>query len=128
MKKINYNRLSVSLLVLVTIFTGLFFQSCDNEDEMLMPEIFYIRKTDPAKSDSLVAHAFMGDNIAIIGKNLGNVDEIWFNDQQAALNPNLVTPTAIIIQVPEVIPTTVTNKLILVNSDKVKKLEYDFRC
>lgn len=113
-------------MVLVTLFTGLFLQSCDNEDELPMPEITYIRKTDPAKSDSLVTHAFMGDIIAIIGKDLGNVDEIWFNDQQAALNPNLVTPTAIIIQVPEVIPTTVTNKLMLVNSDKVKKLEYDF--
>lgn len=126
MKKFNYNRLSVPLLVLVTVFTGLFLQSCDEQDEMLTPEIIYIRKTDPAKSDSLVAHAFMGDNIAIIGRNLGNVDEIWFNDQRAALNPNLVTPTSIIVQVPEVIPSTVTNKLILVNSDKVKRLEYDF--
>jgi len=126
MKKIKYNRLSVSLLVLVTIFTGLFFQSCDEQDELMTPEISYIRKTDPIKSDSLVAHAFMGDNIAIIGKNLGNVDEIWFNDQRASLNPNLVTPTSIIIQVPEIIPATVTNKLILINSDKVGRLEYDF--
>ena len=126
MKKFNYNRLSVSLLVLVTVFTGLFLQSCDEQEEMLTPEIIYIRKTDPAKSDSLVAHAFMGENIAIIGRNLGNVDEVWFNDQRAALNPNLVTPTSIIIQVPEVIPATVTNKLVLVNSDKVKRLDYDF--
>ena len=93
---------------------------------MMMPEISYIRKTDPAKSDSLVAHAFMGDNIAIIGKNLGNVDEVWFNDQRAALNPNLVTPTSIIIQVPGIIPATVTNKLVLINSDKIGRLEYDF--
>lgn len=126
MQKFNYNRLSVPLLVLVTVFTGLFLQSCDNEEEMLTPEIIYIRKTDPAKSDSLVAHAFMGDNIAIIGRNLGNVDEIWFNDQRAVLNPNLVTPTSILVRVPEVIPATVTNKLVLVNSDKVKRLEYDF--
>src|SRR5512133_3144215 len=126
MKKIKYNRLSVSILVLVTIITGLFFQSCDKQDEMMAPEISYIRKTDPAKSDSLVAHAFMEDNIAIIGKNLQNVDEVWFNDQRAALNPNLVTPTSIIIQVPGVIPATVTNKLVLINSDKIGKLEYDF--
>jgi len=126
MKKIKYTRLSVSLLMLMTVVTGLFLQSCDNQDEMMVPEISYIRKTDPAKSDSLVAHAFMGDNIAIIGKNLGNVDEVWFNDQRAALNPNLVTPTSLIIQVPVIIPTTVTNKLVLINSDKVGKLEYDF--
>lgn len=126
MKKINYKRFSASMLVLVTIFTGLFFQSCEDNDEQPAPEIMYIRKTDPAKSDSLVAHAFMGDNIAIIGKNLGNVDEIWFNDQRAALNPNLVTETSIIVQVPEVIPAEVTNKMTLMNSDKVNKLTYDF--
>jgi len=126
MKKRIYNRLSASLLVLVTIFTGIFFQSCEEKEDMLTPEIIYIRKTDPAKSDSLVAHAFMGDNIAIIGKNLENVDEIWFNDQLASLNPNLVTNTSIIVQVPKIIPETVTNKIILINSDKVNKLEYDF--
>ena len=114
------------MLVLVTIFTGLFFQSCEDNDEQPAPEIMYIRKTDPAKSDSLVAHAFMGDNIAIIGNNLGNVDEIWFNDQRAALNPNLVTETSIIVQVPEVIPSEVTNQMTLINSDKVNKLIYSF--
>ncbi|MDX9903806.1 MAG: glycan-binding surface protein [Bacteroidales bacterium] len=126
MKKINYKRFSASMLVLVTIFTGLFFQSCEDTDEQPAPEIMYIRKTDPAKSDSLVAHAFMGDNIAIIGNNLGNVDEIWFNDQRAALNPNLVTETSIIVQVPEVIPSEVTNQMTLINSDKVNKLIYSF--
>lgn len=126
MKKINYNRVSASMLVLATIFTGLFLQSCEDNDEQPAPEIIYIRKTDPVKSDSLVAHAFMGDNIAIIGRNLGNVDEIWFNDQRAALNPNLVTETSIIVQVPEIIPAEVTNKMTLINSDKVNKLLYDF--
>ena len=114
------------MLVLATIFTGLFLQSCEDNDEQPAPEIIYIRKTDPVKSDSLVAHAFMGDNIAIIGRNLGNVDEIWFNDQRAALNPNLVTETSIIVQVPEIIPAEVTNKMTLINSDKVNKLLYDF--
>ncbi len=126
MKKIKYYRFPASMLILVTILTGFFFQSCEKQDEMAMPEVIYVRKTDPAKSDSLVAHAFMGDNIAIIGKNLGNVDEIWFNDQKANLNPNLVTSTSIIVQVPEIIPATVTNKMTLINSDKVKKLEYEF--
>lgn len=126
MKKINYKRFSASMLVLVTIFTGFFLQSCDENEEMPAPEIIYIRKTDPAKSDSLIARALMGENIAIIGKNLGNVDEIWFNDRLAALNPNLVTETSILVQVPEVIPSDVTNKMTLVNSDKVNRLVYDF--
>ena len=115
------------MLLLVTICTGMLFQACDgNQEEMVMPEISYVRITDPAKSDSLVAHAFMGDNIAIMGQNLGNVDEIWFNDQLSALNPNLVTNTTIIVQVPQVIPTTVTNMMYLINSNKVDTLKYPF--
>ncbi len=127
MKKIINNTLSALLLLLVTGAAGILFQACEgNEEDMLMPEIFYIRKTDPVKSDSLVAHAFMGDNIAIIGKNLGNVDEVWFNDQRAALNPNLVTPASILVTVPEIIPSTVTNFLYLVNMNKKDTLKYTF--
>ena len=126
MKKIKYLRLSALMIILATLFTGFFLQSCDEQDEMAAPEIIYVRKTNPAKSDSLVTHAFMGENIAIIGKNLQNVDEIWFNDQLAALNPNLVTGTSIIVSLPEIIPSTVTNKMVLINRDKVNKLEYDF--
>jgi hypothetical protein len=127
MKKIINNTLSAFLLLLVTGVAGMLFQACEgNEEEMLMPEIFYIRKTDPAKSDSLVAHAYMGDNIAIIGQNLGFVDEVWFNDQRAALNPNLVTPTSILVSVPEVIPATVTNYMYLINMNKKDTLKYTF--
>jgi hypothetical protein len=127
MKRIINNTLTALLLLLITGAAGMVFQACEgSEDDMPLPEIFYVRKTDPARSDSLVAHAFMGDNIAIIGKNLGNVDEVWFNDQRAALNPNLVTPTTIIVAVPEVIPATVTNYLYLVNMNKKDTLRYSF--
>jgi hypothetical protein len=127
MKKNINNTLSALMILLVSGIAGILFQACEgNEEDMPMPEIFYVRKTDPAKSDSLVAHAFMGDNIAIIGENLGKVDEIWFNDQLAALNPNLVTPTSIIVKVPQVIPTTVTNIMYLVNMNKKDTLKYSF--
>jgi len=127
MKKIINNTLSALLLLLLAGAAGMVFQACEgNEEDMPMPEIFYIRKADPAKSDSLVAHAFMGDNIVIIGKNLGNVDEVWFNDQKAGLNPNLVTPTNIIVSVPQVIPSTVTNYMYLINMNKQDTLKYTF--
>jgi len=127
MKKIINNTLSALLLLLLTGAAGMVFQACEgNEEDMPMPEIFYIRKADPAKSDSLVTHAFMGDNIVIIGRNLGNVDEVWFNDQKAGLNPNLVTPTTIIVSVPQVIPSTVTNYMYLINMDKKDTLKYSF--
>jgi len=125
-KKIN-NMLSAFMILLVSGVAGILFQACEgNEEDMPMPEVFYVRKTDPAKSDSLVAHAFMGDNLAIIGKNLGKVDEIWFNDQRAALNPNLVTGTTIIVPVPRVIPAKVTNLMYLINMNKKDTLKYSF--
>ena len=63
MKKIINNTLSALLLLLLTGAAGMVFQACEgNEEDMPMPEIFYIRKADPAKSDSLVTHAFMGEH------------------------------------------------------------------
>lgn len=120
--------LSAAALLLVILFTGLLFQACDNTDEPVgvMPEISYIRMTEAAVSDSLVTHAFMGSTVAIMGTNLENVDEIWFNDQKAFVNFSFVTPTTIIVTVPDVIPSTVTNLMFLINSNKIDTLKYPF--
>jgi len=127
MKKILYNRFSASVLLLLTIFTGLGLQSCEkNENDQKMPEVNYIRICDPAKSDSLIVHSYMGNNIVIIGNHLGDVDEVWFNDQPANLNPNLVTDNSIIVMIPEIIPTKVTNKMMLINRNKQDTCKYDF--
>jgi len=121
------NKLSAMIVLLITLFTGLLFQACDgNEEEMFMPEISYVRITDPLKSDSLVTHAFMGNTIAIMGDNLKDVDEIWFNDQKAFVNFSFVTNSTIIVTIPDIIPATVTNLLLLVNSNKVDTLKYPF--
>ncbi|HUW91746.1 MAG TPA: glycan-binding surface protein [Bacteroidales bacterium] len=119
---------SAAALLLVILFTGLLFQACENTDEPVgvMPEISYIRITEAAKSDSLVTHAFMGSTVAIMGKNLENVDEIWFNDQKAFVNFSFVTPTSIIVTVPNVIPVTVTNMMFLINSNKIDTLKVPF--
>jgi hypothetical protein len=113
-------------MLLAILLTGMLFQSCEPKEEFQMPDISYVRVTDPDKSDSLVTHAFMGSTIAIIGENLDNVDEIWFNDQKAFVNLSFVTFSSIIVTVPDVIPTTVTNQLLLINSDKVDTLKYPF--
>ncbi len=55
------------------------------------PAVRYIRSTDPGKSDSLLVGSFMGSLIAIVGDNLCNAQEMWFNDQKAVLNPTFVT-------------------------------------
>ncbi len=115
------------IMLLITLLTGMLFQACDDkEEEMFMPEISYVRITDPLKSDSLVTHAFMGSTIAIMGNNLKDVDEIWFNDQKAFVNFSFVTNSTIIVTIPPIIPSTVTGKMLLINSNKVDTLVYDF--
>jgi len=45
MKKIINNTLSALLLLLLTGAAGMVFQACEgNEEDMPMPEIFYIRR------------------------------------------------------------------------------------
>src|SRR5690606_26636029 len=87
--------------------------------------ITHIRLTDVEKSDSLVTQAFMGAVIAIVGNNLQEVDEIWFNDKEAYINTSYVSPNAIIVTVPNEIPEVVTNELRLITRDK-KELVYPF--
>ncbi len=127
--RINRKELA-NVLLLVTFFSaffGMFFTACEEEDSGGgKPKVLYVRITDPEKADSLVTHAYMGSTIAIVGKNLENVDEIWFNDQQAFVNFSFVTSTSIIVTVPNVIPSEVTNLMLLINSNKNDTLKYPF--
>ena len=115
------------LLILLLILSGAFFQACQKDSGVGggIPVVKYIRITDPLKSDSLVNHAFMGNTVAIMGENLQNVREIWFNDQSAILNTSFMTSKTIIVAIPNVIPGTVTNEIKLVMRDKTV-LNYPF--
>ena len=101
----------------------------DNPDAYVVasgkPTVSYVRIPDATSSDSLITHAFMGTTIALIGENLRSVKEIWFNDQQAILNTSLITPTALIVVVPNTIPDNVSGKIYMItaSNDTVK---YDF--
>lgn len=86
------------------------------QDKGKTPEIFYARKCDPAKADSMLTAAYMGDRIAFVGRNLGDVQQVWFNDQKSRLNPTMVTSNTIIVDVPNVIPGEVTNKARFITS------------
>ncbi len=105
------------------VFTG-----CSEDDDLEnggRPMISYIRVTRPASADSLITKAGQGSLIAIVGQNLGNVRELWFNDQPAALTPTYITNNTIIVRVPSQIPTEVTNKMRLVFSSG-EELTHDF--
>lgn len=114
----------MAILILTTFFSGMLFSSCDDDDATdgagAVPEVRYVRITDPAKSDSLVTHAFMGSTVALMGENLGEVVEVWFNDQSAILNTSFITHTTIIVTIPNTIPETVTNEIRLVTRSQVE--------
>lgn len=116
----------MALLIIPSVLIGVL--SCKKEEVGAnngAPVVYYIRSTDPAKSDSLLVGSFMGSLIAIVGDNLGSTRELWFNDQKATLNPTYITDKTILVSVPSTVPTEVTNKMRFVFADG-SELLYDF--
>ncbi|CAN5521700.1 glycan-binding surface protein [soil metagenome] len=119
-----------SLLILaISILLVGFFTSCNKEDSAPnngVPRIRYVRIANPVSSDSLLVGAYQSNLVAIVGENLQNTKEIWFNDQKAVLTPTYITSSSILVSTPAQIPTVVSNKLKLVfnNNDS---LLYDFK-
>lgn len=125
MKKYKfYKKLFLALFTLISIL------SCEKDEAKESPSgppsIKYIRVTNPSASDSLLTGAFMGSLIAIIGDNLADTKEIWFNDQKALIQPNYITNKTIIVNVPSTVPTEVNDKMRLVFADG-SDLLYDFK-
>lgn len=109
MKSIN----KILVLVLLSAGAAFVFTAC-KKDSVATPSISYVRVTNPESSDSLLVGAGQGKLIAIIGDNLQDAVQVWFNDQQARLTPTYITKTALLVSVPSNIPQTVTNKLKLI--------------
>jgi hypothetical protein len=129
MKKIYKSTIKtvISLVILATLIA---LPACnDNPDAYVVasgkPAVSYVRLPDALRSDSLVTHAFMGTTIALVGENLRSIKQVWFNDQKAVLNTSLITPSALIVVVPNTIPSNVTSKIYMItaSNDTVK---YDF--
>lgn len=112
---------------MMAITGSLVIYSCEedlpNEGE---PVIYYIRNTDPDRSDSLYVGAPLGNLIAIVGENLGGVRQIMFNDQVAELNLNYVTDNSILVNVPADAPIVRTDLMIL-TFNNTGTYEYPFK-
>src|SRR5690349_21533202 len=123
--KTLYIRLLAALTVLVG---GAALYSCqeDSLENNGDPIIYYIRNTDPERSDSLYVGAPLGNLIAIVGANLGGTNKIMFNDQEAALNSTYVTENSILVSVPPDAPKVRNDKMTLYFRNG-STLEYDFR-
>lgn len=117
-----------NILLLTAVFivsVGVFSSCSDDDDNGSTPVIRYVRSTDAAASDSIITKAYLGAAIAIIGDNLSNVKEIWFNDQKAKINPVYITNNSILVSIPNDIPSEVTDKIRLVTSSGAETL-FDF--
>ena len=108
-------KILASLLIIVGVVAAV--SSCKKDKNAGPPTISYVRVTNPTSSDSLLIGAGQGALIAIVGNNLQNVVQIWFNDQQALLTPSYITNTSIIVRVPSQIPSKITDTMKLIFSD-----------
>lgn len=121
MKAIN----KILLILLMVAGAAFVFTSC-KKTNVYLPVIDYVRITRPESSDSLLVAAGQGQLIAVIGKNLQDAVEVWFNDQPARLTPTYITNTSLLVSVPSNIPKTITNKLKIIFKDGYELL-YDFK-
>lgn len=123
--------ISYVLMTGMVMGTILLTSSCEEEDGVHIedpngsPEISYIRITDPEASDSLIVRANLGQGIVIVGQNLGGTRQVWFNDRQAVISPSWVTNRTILVNVPNVAPAEVTDRLYLVDA-KGDTLAHEF--
>ncbi len=124
-KRNNLKSIAAGLAVLLLLITAITLNSCDNDDDEsgAMPLITKFRVVE---KDSTITAGSFGLTIAMIGENLQDVQEVWFNDLKAALNPNFVTATNIICAIPNTLPSQITNKVKLVTGSGLEYLA-DFK-
>ena len=120
---------NIPLLAILIAMAGMLVTSCEKEEtpeDSGNPVVYYVRTTDPGEADSLLVGAFMGSLIAIVGEDLYDTKELWFNDQKATLNPAYITDQTILVNVPSTVPTVVTDKMRFVFGDG-QEILYDFK-
>jgi len=130
MKQIKlYKSLTIAVLLGTILSTGFF--SCTEYPNAYkhtngLPEVLYVRTTNPTTADSLLDGAYLSNLICIVGNNLRSVHELFFNDKQAILNTSLITDHTLLVSVPKSIPAVVTDKMYLITfgGDTVS---YDFK-
>lgn len=121
-------RVLLPALSIAFVATGIASCSDDtyaDQDKGKTPVIKYARSCELEKSDSLIVKASLGSHICFVGDNLGDVQQVWFNDQKCKLNPTMVTSHTIILDIPSVIPGEVSNIARFITSTGLE-VEYPF--
>jgi hypothetical protein len=117
------NKILITMMMLIASVS--MFTSCKKDTSSGTPVVNYVRITSPESSDSLLAGAGQGQLIAIVGDNLQEAQQVWFNDQQSRLTPTYVSRTSILVSVPSQIPDTINNMVTILFKNGYK-LEYPF--
>lgn len=128
MKRIRNISLAWMIHIIALASISIYY-SCGKENipqNSGQPSIDYIRLTNPEVADSLITGGRLGLMIAIVGNNLGQAREVWFNDQKSIPVPTYVSNNSVLINIPTTPPGEITNKLRIVFADG-SVLEYDFR-
>ena len=115
MKKIQFDKMGWSLLILLMAFITPCIQSCDDNPDQFeltdgIPEVYYVRVPNPASADSLLVRAFMDNSIVLVGKNLTSIREMWFNAKKALLNSQFYHRQPSLCHHTKEIPEVVTDK------------------
>ncbi len=97
----NIMRSVTGLCFLLLAFCTFSLTSCSDSDSASgTPEITGVRSCNPEKADSLFSKASPGQQLAVIGHNLGGVLKVYINDQEAYFNPTMNTDHSVIVTVP----------------------------
>ncbi len=125
MKSISLYTFAAATAVALTGFLSSCSETDAEKDKGATPVIKYARMCDAEKADSLIVSASLGTRLCFVGDNLGDVQQIWFNDQKAKLNPTMVTSHTIIVDIPNNIPGEVSNIAKFITSSGTS-VEYPF--
>ena len=88
--------------------------ACEKEEDYGIPKITGVRTTDPALANVQVDTAGLGQLIVIQGQNLASTQQIFFNSEEAFVNPIYVTDVNVIVRVPSGFPSMVNDTLRLI--------------
>lgn len=124
------NKIPFSLFCLIALVASFSMASCEDEPDKYevadgLPTVRYIRSPYAVSADSLITEASTGTTICLVGENLRSIYELYFNDVQAILNSSYMTDNTVIVDVPQSIPTEVSNKMYMVTRNG-ETVEYDF--
>lgn len=104
--KYGFKALSCLILAIGMMSCG---ETDAEKDRGATPVIKHVSMCDVKTADTHIASAPLGTRLIFKGDNLGDVSQIWFNDQKALINPAMVSSHAITVDIPNDIPGEVTN-------------------